>query len=394
MKANKFNFGVFTILSLAHLVNDLYASFMPQFLPWIKADMGLTVAEGTALVAIFTISSSLLQPVFGYLVDLKGQRWLVYVGTLWMAVLLSMTGFISSYSLLLFVSALAGLGTAAFHPQAAAMAGQLSGQRKGLVVSTFIASGNIGMALSPLILLPLFDYYGTQTTWFLFIPGVLTALGLYLYAPKEKNPRRNIQGLKQVMVAFKKSSSELSKLMLIVSIRSLVHTALMTLLPLYLLSLDYSSQVTGYIMFGTLGVGAIGGILGGLISDTYGGKPLIVGSLILAPLMFYGYFHTSGLLSYLLLSLGGMGLLSSFSVTVVMTQQIIPENKALASGLSLGFAIGIGGLAVYGLGVYADYVGLKATIQLVFALPLLAGFIGLFLKVPEPKQFETVNKAT
>jgi FSR family fosmidomycin resistance protein-like MFS transporter len=89
---------------------------------------------------------------------------------------------------------------------------------------------------------------------------------------------------------------------------------------------------------------------------------------------------TEGLLSIMMLILGGMTLLSSMSVTVVIAQEIIPENKALASGLSLGFAIGIGGLAVSLVGKYAEAFSVHSAVQLLFILPLFAGLFGLLLK--------------
>lgn len=373
-----------SVLFVAHLVNDMYANFLPQFVAIMIAAHSLTVAAGTALVSAFTVSSSLVQPVFGYLVDQKGQRWLVYVGTLWMSILLGITGYISNYGLLLVVSTLAGMGTAAFHPQAAAMVGEASGSRKGFVLASFIAMGNIGLAISPVLLLPLFHRYGTGYTWLVIIPGILVSLLLYWFAPRIKSDGADVPGLGKVVSDLRKASSELVKLMVVVALRSLVHTGLMTLLPMYFLAEKFSPETTGYLMFATLATGAVGGVIGGYISDRYGRKPLIVGSLILASFFFYGFLYTKGVLSIILLAVGGMALLSSFSVTVVAAQEVIPQNKALASGLSLGFAIGAGGLAVSLIGKYADHFGIYSAIHLIFILPLLAGIIGLLLKGETP----------
>lgn len=380
MSSSQVKWGTVGVLSLAHLMNDMCTNFLPQLIPFLIATQGFSVTAGATLVAVFTISSSVVQPLFGYLVDMKGQRWLVFVGTLWMALLLGITGLIPSYPLLLVVAALAGLGTAAFHPQAAAMVGQVSGNSKGFVLAAFIAMGNIGLAISPLALLPLFHHYGTGSTWVIIIPGVLATLFLYWFAPRPELRRNTSPGLDQVFTALKRASAELGKLMLVVAVRSLVHTGTMTLLPLYLLARKFSPENTGYLMFATLAAGAVGGLIGGYISDRYGRKPLIVYSLALASLFFYGFLYTGGFLSFVLLALGGMALLSSFSVTVAAAQEVIPENKALASGLSLGFAIGMGGLAVSPIGKYADIYGIDAAVHLVFLLPLAAAFIGLFLK--------------
>ena len=369
-----------SVLFIAHLINDMYSNFLPQLVAVLIAFQSVSLAVGSLLVSTFTVSSSMLQPVFGYLVDQKGQRWMLYVGTLWMSVLLGITGYISNTPLLILVCTLAGLGTAAFHPQAAGLVGQLKSNRKGLIMSSFIAMGNIGLALSPLIFLPLFHDYGIKYTWVAILPGVLAALLLYKFAPRTAKTDKNGPELSQVFADLKKSSTELIKLMVIVGLRSLVNTGLMTLLPVYFLSLRVSAAYTGYMMFITLTAGAVGGIIGGYISDRFGRKPLIVVSLILASIFFNAFIFTKGIFSIMMLILGGMALLSSFSVTVVIAQEIIPENKALASGLSLGFAIGIGGLAVSLIGKYAEVFGVNSAIRLLFLIPLAAGLLGLFLK--------------
>ncbi|HZW83265.1 MAG TPA: MFS transporter [Candidatus Deferrimicrobium sp.] len=376
----KFAWGSFSVLAVAHMINDMYSNFLPQLLPVLTLTQGFSVHAGATLVAAFTISSSLLQPLFGYLVDQKGQRWLVFVGTLWMSLLLGTIGFISNYNLLIVTAAIAGLGSAAFHPQAAAMVGELGYNRKGLILAMFTAAGNIGLALSPLILLQLFHVYGTKITWVAVFPGLLGAILLYFFSPRSERKQNKSGGLRPVFKALRKSAGELSKLMVIVAIRSLVHTGLMTLLPLYLLAKNFSPQSTGNLLFATLAMGALGGVIGGIISDKYGRKVLIIGSLALASVFFWGFLNTGELVSFIMLVLGGMALLSSFSVTVAAAQEIIPESKALASGLSLGFAIGIGGLAVSPVGKYADLYGVDAAVHLVFILPIFAAILAVFLK--------------
>ncbi|HWJ04012.1 MAG TPA: MFS transporter [Verrucomicrobiae bacterium] len=380
MTEGKFQWKAFSVLSTGHLVNDMYANFMPQLIPFLILSQGFSVAKGTTLAAAFTISSSFLQPFFGYLVDMKGQRWLVHITGAWTALLLGLTGFINNYFLMLVVAALAGLGSAAFHPQASAMVGEIGGKRKGFILSGFIATGNFGLAVSPLFLLPLFDTYGIKATWVAMIPGVLASLMVYKFAPRQHAKQGNAPGLAEVLQSLKKASGELSKLVMVVSIRSLVHSGLMTLLPLYLLSHQYSAQNTSYLMFSTLAIGAVGGVIGGWLSDRYGRKPLIVGSLALASVFFWGFLNTGGIFKFIMLGLGGMALLSSFSVTVAVAQDVIPQNRAIASGLSLGFAIGMGGLAVSPLGKYADIYGVDAAVHLVFMLPVAAAILALLLK--------------
>ena len=368
------------ILSLAHMLNDMYSNYLPQMLPFLVVATALTTTRAAILVSAFTISSSFIQPFFGYFLDRQGKRWLVHVGTLWMAIMLSLTGLVHNYFLLVLLAGLAGLGTAAFHPQASTMITVISGDRKAVLLSTFVAFGNIGFALSPLLLVPLFQTYGLYATIYTVIPGILVALLLFFFAPKNAVLGGNSPTLSEVLDSLQSARSELLAITAVIAIRSLAYVGLLTILPLYFQAQKLSSIASSHLIFIMLFSGALGGILGGFISDHYGRKPLIVSSLVLATPLFYGFLHTTGTLSTILLAAAGASLLSSFSVTVVAAQEAIPNNKSLAAGLTMGFAGGIGGLLVIIIGHIGDLYGLSTAISVLFFLPIVAGFIALFMK--------------
>lgn len=380
------------VLSLAHMLNDLYSNYLPQLVPFLMIlNPNFTVTRAAILVSAFTITSSLVQPFFGYYLDRQGKRWLVYVGTLWMSIMLSLTGIVQNYVVLVILAALAGLGTAAFHPQASTMVNVLSGDRKAVLLSGFVAFGNFGFALSPLFLTPLFETYGLHATLVTVIPGILVAILLLFFAPRNNVLRGNLVPLSEVLSSLKSSSRELLAIIGVIAVRSLAHTAMLTLLPLYLQSQNLSNIAASHLVTIMLAAGAVGGILGGFISDYYGRKRLIVGSLLLSTPLFFGFLLTEGTLSTIFLALAGATLLSSFSVTIVAAQEAIPNNKALASGLTMGFAGGLGGLAVIFMGRIGDIWGLTSAITLTFLLPLLAGVIALFMKSHPAARIERLS---
>ncbi len=375
------NYSTIGILSFAHLLNDMYSNYLPQMLPFLVAATALSTTRAAILVSAFTISSSLIQPIFGYFLDRQGKRWLVHVGTLWMAIMLSLTGLVQSYYLLVLLAGLAGLGTAAFHPQASTMITVVSGDRKAVLLSTFIAFGNTGFALSPLLLVPLFQTFGLHATIYTVFPGIFVALLLYFFAPKNNVlSGGKAPNLSDVLHSLKSARLELLAITSVIAIRSLAYTGLLTILPLYFQSQNLSSVTSSHLVFIMLFSGALGGIMGGLISDHYGRKPLIVSSLILTTPLFYGFLYTKGILSIVFLALAGASLLSSFSVTVVAAQEAIPNNKSLAAGLTMGFAGGIGGLMVIIIGRIGDLYGLTTAVSVLFILPIVAGIIALFMK--------------
>lgn len=381
-------------LSLSHLLNDLYSNYLPQMLPFLVVLVpGFSVTQAAVLVAIFTISSSFAQPFFGYLFDGRGKGWIFNLGTVWMAVLLALAGIIHSYPLLVVVAAFAGLGTAAFHPQASTLVSNAAGDRKAVVLSAFIAFGNLGFALSPLILIPLFEAYGLSATVFTVIPGGLVAIMLLFFTPRSPTTTALKPALAQVMNSLRSAAGELSVLVGVIALRSLAYTGMLALLPLYFKARQLSNIASSHLLTVMLASGAAGGIIGGLISDYYGRKRLIAWSLILASPLFFGFLLTQGTISMVLLGLAGATLMSNFSVTVVTAQEAIPDNKALAAGLSMGFAGGLGALLVIPVGTIGDAAGVGAAVALLFALPLAAGLLALFLKDRPAARLQRIESA-
>lgn len=369
------------VLSVAHTMNDLYSNYLPQLFPFlIVLSPGFTATRAAILISAFTITSSFVQPLFGYFLDRRGKRWLVHVGTLWMAIMLSMTGWVGNYWIMVALAALAGLGTAAFHPQASTMVNVLSGEHKAVMLSTFVAFGNVGFALGPLLLVPLFEMYGLQATAITVIPGILVAVLLFFFAPRNSALSGTVPEFSEVLHSLKSAKKELVAIISVIAIRSLSYTGMLAMLPLYFKSQNLSNIAASHLLTIMLFSGAIGGVLGGFLSDYYGRKRLIVGSLVISTPLFFAFFYTQGITSMLFLALAGAALLSSFAVTVVAAQEAIPDNKALAAGLTMGFAGGIGGLAVILIGRIADVWGLPSAVFVIFLLPLVAGMVALLMK--------------
>ena len=373
--------GTLSVISVGHTLNDLYSNFLPQMLPFLIVLIpGFTATQAAVLVASFNIASSLFQPIFGFIVDGKGRSWLIYFGTLWMAVFLSPMGLFHSFRLMVVFAALAGLGTAAFHPPASAIVHGLNPRRKAVYQSAFVAFGNLGFALAPLLLVPLFQAFGLHATVLLILPGMLAATLLYFALPRQNRQTKEPSSLAVVWAALRKAARELSVILGVISLRSVAYTGLLALLPLYFHAHKVSNLSGSRMMTLMLFTGAIGGVTGGFISDRWGRKPLIVGSLILATPLFFGFIATKGLPSLIFLALAGAALLSSFSVTIVAAQETIPNQKAMAAGLSLGFANGLGALAVILVGKVGDIWGLGTAVTVLFSLPAAAGLVGLLLK--------------
>jgi FSR family fosmidomycin resistance protein-like MFS transporter len=369
------------LVSLGHLTNDMYGNLISSLTPYlvIRGEISTTVA-GLVLLT-YLIGSSVLQPVFGHASDRSGSRLFAVLGPIWVGLAAVAIALIGNTITILLIAGAGGIGTAAFHPQAASMVDRLSRNRKGWVMSIFSMGGNIGFAIGPL-LAAVIATVGMRFSPLLLIPGLGVTVVLALYAPRMGGPQA-AHGHEPVTRGLRRSWRALSAIVSIIALRGGVQYGLLLFLPLYYHAQGDSAQLGSAYAFVISLSGAFGGLLGGSLSDRLGRKPVVVGSLLLAvPLLFLSLF-VHGLAVWPILVLAGASLLASNSVTVVQGQELLPANTGIASGLTLGLGFGLSGLIGSGLAVLADHVGVGTVIHI---LPLLAPIAAvLALSVPEKR---------
>jgi FSR family fosmidomycin resistance protein-like MFS transporter len=140
----------------------------------------------------------------------------------------------------------------------------------------------------------------------------------------------------------------------------------------------YSGKLVSAFLLG----GVAGTILGSMLADRLGHKEYLVFSLVVTSLLSPLVLLTSGPLLFVVLTLVGMALISSFTVTIVMAQRLLPQRLGVASGLMVGFAIGAGGFGVTLLGLLADHFGVAAALKTILALPLAGLGLALLIRYP------------
>ena len=78
---------------------------------------------------------------------------------------------------------LGGLGGAAFHPPAAVLVHQHSGEQRGLAMSFHITSGTLGQSIAPLAFAPFVQHYGLSATPLLMVPALIVLGGVLAPPP-------------------------------------------------------------------------------------------------------------------------------------------------------------------------------------------------------------------
>ena len=370
------------LLSAGHFMNDAYPGYLAPLLPLLIQKLGFSLTLAGALVSIQAIATSLMQPLFGWISDHLRRPILVIAGPLLTALFFSMIGLTTSWLQTAGVIVLGGLGTAAFHPQAASLAGRVSGQHKGLGMSIFVTAGSAGHALGPIFILSVVTWLGLGYSWLTVFAGAAVAALLWRLLPATLTPAQSLPV--QVPAARRGGRKELLIVIwLIVFIRAFVIDGFMAFNPLYLHQKQFSVMLAGAANTIFELSGATGTLLGGPISDRFGRKNMVLFSLV-APIPFFWLFlHTQSVGALVYLALAGFILFSSVPVTIIMAQELFPNRSGAVSSLTMGFAWGVAGLLVTPFGALSDKIGLSQSLQWLMVLLPIA--LSLVLWLPNKK---------
>ena len=174
-----------------------------------------------------------------------------------------------------------------------------------------------------------------------------------------------------------------SLLILIVVLRSWTHLGLATYIPfIYRAKLATDPGYVATLLLFFLGAGTLGTVVGGPLADRIGHRRFLFASVALTIPLIYLFLHSTGWLVFAMAALTGGTIISSFSVSIVMAQELFPKRLATASGAIAGFAIGTGGIGVTLLGAVADRYGIPAAMLLVNAFPAAGALLALLLPLP------------
>jgi len=364
-----------TVLQMAavHFVVDGYGNIFAPLLPLLIENLHLSLAAAGTMTMLFQLAASVAQVGFGHLADRWRPRLLLLAGPCVAVGVLSFVGSASSAPVLAGILVIGGLGGAAFHPPAAALAYRLGGDRPGLAMSVHITGGSLGFSLGPLLFAPFVQRYGIEWTPALAIPGLAVIALLLARVPTIELPHAERRGFR----ALRPYARPLALLYSIVVLRTLTSIAFATFMPVMLTRQGMSLASAGSAVAAYLFASGIGGFLGGPGADRFGARRIIALSLILAVPFLFAATLSGGWQFVVLVAIGGFFLQSTLPVNVTFGQVLAPVSAATVSSLMMGFAWGTGGLSVPVVGLIADRIGIEATLRGLSLVPLLAAALAL-----------------
>jgi FSR family fosmidomycin resistance protein-like MFS transporter len=386
---------ILVALSFAHLLNDLIQSMIPALYPLLKESYALSFAQIGVITLAFQVTSSLLQPLVGFIADRRPWPYAMVAGmaaTLAGLIGLSQAG---SYGGILIAAAMVGLGSAVFHPEATRMARHAAANQQGFAQGIFQIGGHVGYAVGPLLAAALVVPRGQGSLIWLSIVA-LVAMVLMGWTGSRFTEMRRVQATRSASApaapAREGARVQPTRLLLAMTIliallfaKNAYAAAFTSYYTFYLIErFGITVQASQIMLFLYLVVGAAGVIVGGMVGDRIGRNRMILisllGALPFALMLPHADLFWTGVLSIII----GLIMASAFASILIYAIDLVPHRVGLVGGLFYGLAFGLGGLAAAALGVLADRIGILPVFQICAWLPAM-GLLALLL----PRSHET-----
>ena len=392
----KFNLKILLILSLGHLVTDIYQGALPAILPFLKDNLSLSYTMTGVILMAANFTSSLIQPLFGFISDKQEKALLLPIGCLCAGIGFSLLSLPSSYIFILMLVIISGFGIASYHPEGYKTAHFFTGEKRVTGMAIFSVGGNLGFALGPIISIYIIKYMGFSSLPYIIVPAIVfTAIIIFYW--RDISPAEIKAGAAvKKEITYEKPKGiymSLSIVIAVVIMRSWTQMGLMTYIPFYYINhLKGDPLYAGKLVFVFLLGGVFGTLCGAPLADRWGHKLYLTLSMFLTTLVLPLIFIIEGNMLFIILGLLGMICISTFTVTVVMAQQLLPKNLGIASGLMVGFAIGAGGICVTLLGIVADHYGVPYALKSIMILPFIGFILSMILKYPKQHRERAINE--
>ena len=378
----KLDVRAMALLATAHVADDLNQSFIPALLPFLIVQRNLTHAEAGTIVLAASASSSIIQPAIGLIADRRSMPYLIALGMILAGCGVAAVGWAPTMPLLFLAAMISGVGVAIFHPEAARFANYVAGDRKTSGMRWFAAGGNVGFAIGPVFATAAIAAWGLRGTLAAAVPVLIVGIIVILELPR-------LHGFVPAHVKRRERVGTddwraFSKLTAFVIVRSMAYFGFVAFLPLYVVEALHGSPAVGDVtLTAFLVAGVCGTLAGGPLADRYGRKAVMIGSQGVAALLTFvlvALTHGGGLLLALPIMLAtGFAFVMSQAAFVVAGQEYLPNRLGLASGVTLGLAVSLGGAFSPVLGWIADRNGIAATILAAGVLSVIALAIALTL---------------
>ena len=361
-------------VSITHFFVDVLNSSRSLLVAILAVSIGLSNTQVAIVLLLYNIGNALTQPFFGRLADRFGPRWLVIGGIGWMIFFYSLAAIAPPWPALVALT-IAGLGSGAFHPTGTMVASEASHLHRTQATSIFFMSGQIGLFAGPVMAGFLLASFGRPG--YLVLPAVAVAgfVGAWKWLVNKPQDQAHPKRVSREVPSKQLRPSSFYRRVILLSIiflcASTVSMAAINFAPKLFTEIGYSPAYVG-ILSGLFMLGsAVGGVIGGTLADRWNGPIVILLAAGASMIPIFLYIPAGGIARFVLLLAAGFFVGMPHSILVLMVQGLLPGQRAMASGLALGFMFFSGSLGSLAVGLVADNIGLTLALRLTALLPLI-----------------------
>jgi len=371
-------------VSMAHMLHDIYSSFLAPILPLLIDKLGLTYSLAS-LLSVVQRTPSMLNPLVGLFADKFQPKYFIILTPTITAIAMSLLGSANSYWDLVILLLIAGLSATMFHVPGPVFIKQLSGNRTGKGMSFYMVGGESARTLGPIIVLGAVSVWGLDGVYRL-IPFALL-MSVYLYfrlreievkiEKKESHQKINAGTTFKNLIPFFGVISGYSLS------RAMMKGALTTFLPIFIISKGNSVWLGGIALAVLQFAGVLGTLYAGSISDKIGRRKTLLIAAVISPILMWVFMFSTGIFSIILLILMGVSLFASSPVLLALVQDIKSDRPAFVNSIYMTVNFGLSSLAIFLLGFLSDKFGLENTYKLASTVAFVSIPFALMVKDKE-----------
>ena len=346
------------VVSSAHGIHDMYSGFASPLLPFLIDRLSLLKAEAGVFLLVFQ-GVSILQPIIGHLGDRVNLRKYALAAPAVTAIFLSLLGVAPTYWSAILFSLIAGISSSTLHAILPALISSFSGEQVGKGMSILIFGGELGVLIGPLVITAVNTFFSLEATPWLMVIGILYSIVLSVVL--KDLPYHNQTSKNGAPIPVHELAAILIPITLITFLRSPARTASMLYLPVFLQENGMSVWFSGLVLSLMQGVGLIGTITGGILSDKLGFRISMIISLIFSVIAMVAASLTSGIWQVVFFCILNVTLLMILPAGMALIQRSFPQNRSLANGLYLAIMFGSNAISSVFTGFMYDRIGGQPT---------------------------------
>lgn len=369
-------------LSFGHFNVDLYAALLVPLYPMITGKLGINLASISAIIAFGHLTSSLMQPIFGFISDKMKHRVFMVWGLVLSSIFIPFAIKANTVAFFLTCLLLGMIGNAVFHPQVSALIKEFNKNNPDLSRSMgfFLGLGTIGYAIGPYISTYTVEKFGENSLLYLSLLGLISAIFIYFFVPKM--PKKEIAKNENFFLIMKEifKNKTCIYLTIISTIKSAVSISFGTYIPFLLKEKGFSLEQIGLIVTLFFISGGLATIFSSKIENKIGANGVIALSFVTILPLVLSFLYTLENYKFIactLFILTGFFILLSVGIILVQAQKAMPKHTGVISGMMQGASWGLGALFLAPLGFIGQNWGVDKILILMSSIAFVIGLYSI-----------------